>query len=146
MKKRQKPRQESGKSGKSKKVAMVLTEVGSFAQQIKTYRLNSSMTFTMELPLLLQGSTSSFPKRYLIVLGGVLLWSQIKKTSFIGGLFYYQGQSCRVIISDYKTRIFLLNLNCPTPEIKISDSESKIYDRFCHYKFIKYNMFYFMVH
>lgn len=39
--KRQKPRQEFGKSGKSKKVAMVLTEVGSFAQQIKTYRLNS---------------------------------------------------------------------------------------------------------
>ena len=54
MKKRQKPRQETGKSGKSKKVAMVLTEVGSFAQQIKTYRLNSSMTFTMELPASLQ--------------------------------------------------------------------------------------------
>ena len=54
MKKRQKPRQESGKSGKSKKVAMVLTEVGLFAPQIKTYSLNSSMTFTMELPHSLQ--------------------------------------------------------------------------------------------
>ena len=51
VKKRQKFWQEFGKSGKSKKVAMVLTEVGSFAQQIKTYKLNSSMTFTMELPL-----------------------------------------------------------------------------------------------
>ena len=58
VKKRQKLRQESGKSGKSKKVAMVLTEVGSFAQQIKTYRLNSSMTFTMELPASLRWDES----------------------------------------------------------------------------------------
>ena len=35
--------------------------------------------------------------------------------------------SCRLRISDFETRIFLLNLNCPTDEIEISDRESKIY-------------------
>jgi len=60
VKKRQKLWQEFGKSDKSKKVAMVLTGVGSFAQQIKTYSLNSSMTFTMELPASLPLSHFSY--------------------------------------------------------------------------------------